>query len=137
MNDIDFLLLILYYHDNYIEGRKRLQKIVCILKEKYGIPFSYVFRSYFYGPYSESLSSTLDTLVSGDIIDEEVDVIDEDEEIYQYVYRLKEENLIENIISKDIPTSEKIKSAIGQLKELNTNELVKLSKEVSKLYSTR
>jgi hypothetical protein len=77
----------------------------------------------------------LDTLVSSDILNEEVDIMDEDEEIYQYIYTLKEEDLIKDIISKDVEASKKIESAINQLKGLRTSELVKLSKDISKLYS--
>lgn len=137
MNDIELLLLALHYHDNYINGRKRLQKIICILKEKYGIPFSYSFKSYYYGPYSDSLSNTIDTLVSNGIIDEEIEVIDEEEEIYQYGYCLNEIEIIYNLIGKDVETANKIESAINELKEQSTNNLVQLSKKVSNLHSTR
>lgn len=137
MNDIELLLLTIYYHDNYINGRKRLQKIVCILKEEFGINFSYSFKSYFYGPYSDSLYDTLNTLVSSNIVEEDIEIINEEEEVYQYFYKLNDTNVIESIIEKDVETANEISSAINQLKELNTSDLVRRSKKVSNLHSTR
>lgn len=138
MNDVELILLTLYNHDNYINGRKRLQKIICVLKNKYGIQFSYDFKPYYYGPYSESLSNALDVLVSSDMIDEEVEVIDEYDEIYQYVYKLKQngQDIVKTIIAQNKEICKKLESAVNEIKGLDTKKLVNLSKEVSNLYNT-
>jgi uncharacterized protein YwgA len=137
VNDVELILLTLYHHDNHVNGRKRLQKIICVLKNKYNIQFSYNFKPYYYGPYSESLSNALDVLVSSDMIEEEVEVIDEYDEIYQYVYKLKQngKDIIKTIITQNKEMSKKLETAINEIKGLDTKKLVYLSKEVSNLYN--
>lgn len=53
-----------------IEGRKKIQKIVHILKE-YGQPFSYRYGFHFHGPFSAELKAEIDLLVSEKLVVEE------------------------------------------------------------------
>ncbi|PAW76938.1 MAG: hypothetical protein B9S32_13500 [Verrucomicrobia bacterium Tous-C9LFEB] len=53
-----------------IEGRKKLQKTVHILKEL-GVPFSEKFEYSYYGMYSPQLKNEIDALVSESLLEEE------------------------------------------------------------------
>jgi hypothetical protein len=52
-----------------VEGRKKLQKIVYILKAR-GHDFPQHFGYLHYGPFSSEVAAEIDSLVSGDLIDE-------------------------------------------------------------------
>ena len=68
-----------------IEGRKRFQKKVCILKHEYEVPFSFEYIPYYYGPFSENLASSLDNLVGlGYVLEERTEYSG----LLQYTYRL-------------------------------------------------
>lgn len=54
-----------------IEGRKRFQKIVFLLKEESAVQFTYPFTSYLYGPYSSRLQDDIDILVQTGNLQEE------------------------------------------------------------------
>lgn len=53
-----------------IEGRKKLQKIVHILKEA-GAPLGYRYGYHFHGPFSAELKGEIDTLVAEELLREE------------------------------------------------------------------
>ena len=136
--NLGLLLLTLLYSDGKIEGRKRFQKIVCILKHQSGIPFNYEFIPYFYGPYAEDLANSLNTLVSSGLVEERKSLVSE--MFSQYVYELTNQgtelatNLskkIENINSK---LFHQFSQEVSSLKYIDTPELVKHSKKVSKMY---
>lgn len=74
----DKILLILaslFYSDSSIRGRTRFQKIVFLLKEKYGISFDFEFKPYYYGPYSEELSDTLSLLTALKFVEEDAEYL--------------------------------------------------------------
>ena len=133
-----FLLLSLFHfaNDKKIEGRKRLQKLVCILKHGHSVPFSYNFIPYYYGPYSEDLTDTVDSLVG-------LGLLTETKEMYpsgipKYVYELtpqgteKVEGNIKTIQSEiDL---DKLQTLTKTLDEKSTEDLVFESKQTSKLY---
>lgn len=133
-----FLLLTMFYFTNQkkIEGRKRLQKLVCILKHGRDIPFSYNFKPYYYGPYSEELTDTVDTLVGLGLLKEEKEILNSG--IAKYVYELTpqgNEKIEESV--KNIQTGidiEKFQALTKELESKSTEDLVLESKSVSKLY---
>jgi uncharacterized protein YwgA len=132
LNNIDLLLLTFYYNDNVISGRKRLQKIICVLKNKYKIDFSYQFIPYYYGPFSNSLSNTLDILIDSGLI-EETQLISNNILKYNYILTEKGKILASKLVeNNEVPIE--LHSYVDELKNKTTPELVKLSKEVSGLY---
>jgi uncharacterized protein YwgA len=132
-NNLALLLLVLHYCDGKINGRKRFQKIICILKYKYNIPFNFDFIPYYYGPFSEDLSSSLDTLVGSGILKEQKNTISDS--ITQFAYELTDhgkkmtQGLIE-ISGSNSPFIQRINAAVTELKIVETPALVRLSKEV-------
>jgi len=133
-----FLLLTMFHFTNQkkIEGRKRLQKLVCILKHGRDIPFSYNFKPYYYGPYSEELTDAVDTLVGLGLLKEEKEILNSG--IAKYVYELTpqgNEKIEESV--KNIQTGidiEKFQALTKELESKSTEDLVLESKSVSKLY---
>ena len=133
-----FLLLTMFHFTNQkkVEGRKRLQKLVCILKHGHDIPFSYNFKPYYYGPYSEELTDAVDTLVGLGLLKEKKEILDSG--IAKYVYELTpqgNEKIEESV--KNIQTGidiEKFQALTKELESKSTEDLVLESKSVSKLY---
>ena len=133
-----FLLLSMFHFTNQkkIEGRKRLQKLVCILKHGREVPFSFNFKPYYYGPYSEELTDAVDTLVGLGFLMEKKEILSSG--ISKYVYELtpqgneKVEEHIKNITS-DIDI-EKFETLTQELEGKSTEDLVLESKSVSNLY---
>ncbi len=133
-----FLLLSMFHFTNQkkIEGRKRLQKFVCILKHGSEVPFSFNFKPYYYGPYSEELTEAVDTLVGLGLLTEKKEIFNSG--ISKYVYELtpqgndKVEENIKNITS-DIDI-EKFETLTQELEGKSTEDLVLESKSVSNLY---
>ncbi|MDE1819119.1 MAG: hypothetical protein KGI19_11015, partial [Thaumarchaeota archaeon] len=119
--------------------RKRLQKEVCILKYGENIPFNYEFRSYYYGPYSESLTEAIDTLTSLGFVKEKREMLSD--HVSKYVYELtsqgkkKVSSVLANMKKTNPQLLSKLHSSINGLKTKSTEELVIKSKEVSHLYS--
>ena len=129
----DFALLLCLFRDSggLIEGRKRLQKIVCTMKYKNKIPFSFEFRRYFYGPYSEELADIVDSMVGTGLLKERSELLGPD--IVQYIYQLsdKGKELAErtvNVLDKKLVT--KLQKSSEEINEIPTSELVSLSKRV-------
>jgi len=90
---IEFMLLKEYFklakvfsYCEKIEGRKKLQKIIYILKEM-GYPFYEEFDFHFYGPYSEQLTLEIEALKDLEIIKEERE---DDSGWVKYIYRITE-----------------------------------------------
>jgi len=129
----DFALLLCLFRDSggLIEGRKRLQKIVCTMKYKNKIPFSFEFRRYFYGPYSEELADIVDSMVGTGLLREWSELLGPD--VVQYTYQLsdKGEELAEktvNVLDEKLVT--KLQKSSKEIKALSTSDLVSLSKRV-------
>ncbi|MCS7365125.1 MAG: hypothetical protein NDF54_06805 [archaeon GB-1867-035] len=122
------LLKILKEHSGVIEGRKRFQKIVFLLKEKYGIPLKYSFLSYYYGPYSKELQRDLNILVRLGLIEEDFDGV-------MYTYKLTE--LGEKLLNKkawniDRKLERKLKDIVKYLEKIDTFKIVSEAKELMK-----
>lgn len=132
--DLYLILGVLHFTNEQIKGRKRMQKIICILKHKYNIHFSYEFSPHLYGPYSEDLAHSLDTLITLGIVKEEREKLDKN--MWQYVYELTPygTNLIQSAINKKddiIGEVTKISELVNILNNLSTLQLVGISKEAS------
>jgi uncharacterized protein YwgA len=67
MPDILWLVFIAN-HLQKIEGRKRFQKIVFLLKHFYNVSLRYNFMPYLYGPYCPELQNHIDILVSENVL---------------------------------------------------------------------
>ncbi|HKU32716.1 MAG TPA: hypothetical protein VJR22_02580 [Candidatus Nitrosotalea sp.] len=137
--DLALLLTLIHLNDDKIEGRKRLQKQVCILKYGAKIPFNYEFRSYYYGPYSDNLTEAIDTLTSLGFIKERREMLTD--YISKYVYELTDDGKkkVSSVLIKMKKNNpqllSKLNSSVNELKTKRTDELVIKSKEVSHLTS--
>jgi uncharacterized protein YwgA len=112
-----------------IDGRKRLQKIICIAKYQYNLPFSYEFKPHFYGPYSEDLTSSIESLRSSGFVQE----MKQQTLHIHYSYSLTEKGIryVERLNDKSL---EKEILKLQELKSMEINELVKLSKKILPQY---
>jgi len=125
-----FLILLLLHLNKKVQGRTRFQKTVCLLKHKYQIPFSFSFKSYYYGPYSEDLADTLSLLQGTNLIEEVSEPLNE--EMVRYSYRLTErgEDIIRSTISSaDKELLTKMKKNIEEIQNIRTAELIALAKK--------
>ena len=119
---------------NKIEGRTRLQKMVYILKEKEKIPFSFKYKPYFYGPYSEELYETIQDLVALNLLKEEIEP--KGNGVYQYDYVLTEPGKqyaekISKLLEKETPEiEEKIKKKTRKYIEKPLSEVINEAKSI-------
>ena len=131
-SDVSFLLSLFYHSGGVIEGRKRLQKIVCVMKHKEGVPFSFEFKPYFYGPYSEELSDVIETLVGAKLLVEERELIWP--RIVRYKYSLSDrgKELSDRIVRllENSKAEERIEETSGKLNALPIADLVYLAKKL-------
>ncbi|MEM3584769.1 MAG: hypothetical protein QW193_05825 [Nitrososphaerales archaeon] len=125
------LLLLFYALGGKIEGRKRIQKIVCIAKHKYGIEFPFEFYPYFYGPYSMQLQDVLDILVSAKILEEKVEATPSGYNKYTYSLTKEGENLAK--IIQDRLDDKKILEKLNELKRLKEYDIEELVKEAKQI----
>ena len=54
-------------------GRTRIQKMIYFLRER--LPIAATYTAYYYGPYSEEVTASLDSLVAHGLLEEEVEPI--------------------------------------------------------------
>jgi len=125
------LLLKLIKNNGPIYGRKRLQKLVFILKEKYHIPFEYNFVLHYFGPYSSELQEDISFLVDIGFIKE----IEPTLSMGPYIYELTDEGrriCEEKTLGSSI--EQRLIEGVTELSSLPTSTLVDLS---YRLYSSR
>lgn len=136
VSDLSLLMSLVHLSDGEkIEGRKRLQKLVCVLKHKYKIPFSYKFKPYYYGPYSEGLTEAVDTLVGLDYLRETKETLNYGISKYTYVLTDSGKDKAGGLNNADQGVDlDAFKTAIRTLGSKSTEELVSESKSVSQLY---
>ncbi|MCL2135841.1 MAG: hypothetical protein FWH37_09930 [Candidatus Bathyarchaeota archaeon] len=85
----DIVLLINFFGNcESVEGRTRIQKDICILKYEDNVPFTFDFVSNYYGPYSHSLSETIDVLIAANLLTETIVPLPTG--VKRYDYRLTE-----------------------------------------------
>ncbi|MGQ9460502.1 MAG: hypothetical protein ACUVRA_04655 [Candidatus Bathyarchaeaceae archaeon] len=130
--DILLLLLLLHLYKKPIIGRTRFQKIVCVLKEKFGVPFECKFRSYYYGPYSEELADSLSLLQGTKLVNETTEVLGINVVRYNYELTEKGKEIAEKIISEigDKKFLEEFKKNLSEIQKIPTPELISLSKKL-------
>jgi uncharacterized protein YwgA len=120
------LLILAANYLEKIEGRKRFQKTIFLLQEKYGIEFGYRFTSYLYGPYSAQLQNDIDLLARTDYL--KVSKID-----HLYLYEItplgeKSASQIEKEYGSE--RAIKLRKHSDDLKDFDTDELVQWSKQL-------
>lgn len=116
--DFHYILTVLNNLEK-IHGRKRFQKLIFLLKEKYEIPFSYNFISHYYGPYSRGLQIDIDNMENSQMI-----------EVSKNNYPISHK-ITKNGKKNFKLLNESNKKLVKALKELNsksTSELVEMSK---------
>lgn len=122
-----------------VEGRTRVQKLVCDLQFERKVPLKFNFRSYFYGPYSEDLADLISDLVGLKILEEEPVQIDYWRR--RYDYRLSEQGkiLFDNIYSKlkqeNPELLTRLTQSIAELDNIPTPTLIEMAKEASQMQS--
>ena len=130
-NDLIFLLETIHFSGG-INGRKRLQKTICVLKHRDNISLEFNYVPYFYGPYSEELADSIKSLVGAGYLDEQADEIGIG--VYQYNYTLTDEGrrVIQPILNGNLPiydtTPEEIQNRVNQIDAMELDELVRYSK---------
>jgi uncharacterized protein YwgA len=130
--DLALLVMALGEARGPINGRKRLQKTVCLLKYHDKIPFSFGFKPYFYGPFSEQLAEAIEVLESSNIVNEEPTLLSN--EIVQYNYELTKsgKKLHKKLARQNEELTSDLAKALETITKLPTSELVRLSKRFIK-----
>ena len=127
IKDLDFLLEIIH-QSGVVNGRKRLQKTVCVLKYRDKIPLSFVFVPYYYGPYSETLADMIRALVGAGYVNEEP--VEVAIGIFQYNYSLTKQGLqrIEEPRKISDAQVKALRELVADINKMNLDDLVRLSK---------
>jgi len=135
-SDIALLIAVFGAHkNNKITGRTRIQKEICVLKYKSKIPFTFEYKSYFYGPYSEELSETINTLVGVKLLKETVTATGYNSYRYDYFLTEKGKELFQKLNHDANGLINKLQKQIKTLDQLDTPDLVSYAKAVSGLDS--
>jgi uncharacterized protein YwgA len=138
----DNILLVLgsmLFYGKPIEGRTRLQKIVFLLKTKYGLPFDFDFKPYYYGPYSEELSDVISLLRALGFAEEKIDSLGLDKIRYDYFLTEKGKRYFEQFSrsrEKNMEeVVEKLRRNISELSSCPTPKLILEAKSLMKVKS--
>ena len=136
--DIDLALLIALigaHQSQKIEGRTRIQKLVCILKTRDKLPFTFDFKPYFYGPYSDELSEDINTLIGMKLLEETITPIGFGSYRYDYSFTKNAQRLFSKLETASPEIVRKLRDKIKLLENMKTPDLVKLAKESSGIES--
>lgn len=120
------LLLIAANYFKRVEGRKQFQKAVFLLQEQFEIEFSYPFIPYLYGPYSSQLQNDIDNLAR-------TGYLKAGKNGPLYLYEITElGKLLVAQTEKEYgeKQSQDLKKKVDNLKDFETEELVKWSKQL-------
>jgi uncharacterized protein YwgA len=103
-----------------------------VLKEKFGVPFEYKFKPYYYGPYSRDLADSLSLLEGTNLVTERIENLRGG--IVRHNFELTErgKEITEKISSK-IENRKFLKELEGKIEEIEqipTPELIMLSKKI-------
>ncbi len=132
--DLNVLMETIHFSGT-VEGRKRLQKTICVLKHRDGLPLGFEFIPYYYGPYSEELADSIQSLIGAGYVNEEANEFMPG--VYQYNYSLTERGrqAIESILTEQRPlydrTPQQIQNLMDQINAMELDELVRLSKTLN------
>ena len=128
--DLHFLLKIIE-HSGMVGDRKRFQKTICVLKHRDGIPLGFDFVPYYYGPYSETLAGTVQSLVDAGYVHEKP--VEIGVGVFKYEYSLTEQGTreIRHAETKgDISgvSVGDLQNKIVEINKMKLDDLVRLSK---------
>ncbi len=130
IKDLHFLLKIIE-QSGTVGGRKRFQKTVCVLKHRDDIPLGFDFVPYYYGPYSETLAGTIQSLVgAGYVYEKPVEI---GVGVFKYEYSLTEQGKqeIQHVETKGdiggVSVSD-LQNKIVEINKMKLDDLVRLSK---------
>jgi len=132
-SDIFLLLLLLHLYKQPIRGRTRFQKIVCVLKNKFGVPFDFKFKSYYYGPYSKDLADTLSLLEGTNLVTEKMETLGTGIVRYNFELSEKGKEIAEKIVSKIKGERflQEFEEKMNKIQQISTPELISLSKKLN------
>ena len=131
-SDISLLIAVFGFHEGRkIEGRTRIQKEICLLKFKSKIPFTFNYKSYFYGPYSEELSETINTLVGVKLLKETAISVGYNSYRYDYFLTEQGEILFKQICQNADPIVNRLQKEAKTIEKIDTPKLVLLAKAES------
>jgi len=136
--NIDIILLISVFgaHEGgKIEGRTRIQKEICLLKYRSKLPFTFDFKPYYYGPYSEDLSDTLNTLVGVKLLKETIIPVSFNSFRYDYTLTERGKQLFDRFREDIKEIINSISKEVKELEILDTPNLVSLAKKISGIES--
>lgn len=131
-DDILLVLATLFYRRTPLKGRTRFQKTVFVLKEEYDVPFTFKFRPYYYGPYSEDLADLVFTLTAMKFLDEIPQKMSRD--IVRYNYRLTKKGREYFKVFKQsakegtLEAIERLEESIPQINRMGTGNLISTAK---------
>jgi len=135
LDDALLLLATLYHRKSSLKGRTRFQKTIFLLKEKFDVDFSFKFRPYYYGPYSEDLADFISIL-------EAVGLLEEIPErrgkgIFRYNYKLTEKGKAyfkkfkSSAKNETLEGLEKLRKDIVEINQLTTRNLIATAKALA------
>jgi len=133
-DNVLLLLATLFYQRVSIKGRTRFQKTIFLLREKYGVPFSFKFRPYYYGPYSEDLSDLISVLKAINIVNEFPEELGLG--ITRYNYQLTErgkkyfKELQRSAEDRTLDTLHELEESVHLVNRMNTPALISTAKAV-------
>ena len=134
--DIALLISVFGVHeDNKIEGRTRIQKEICLLKYKSKLPFTFNYKPYYYGPYSEELSETINTLVGVKLLKETIIPVGFNSFRYDYTLTEKGKQLFNKIQESCEQLINSLSKEVEELERIETPNLVALAKKISGIES--
>ena len=132
-DDTLLLLATLFYPKGTLRGRTRFQKTVFLLKSKFDFSFSFRFRPYYYGPYSEDLADSISILKAVGVLAEDPQPLGID--IVRYNYRLTRKGSVyfrklKRSVKKKL--LDKLKANIREVKAMSTRDLISSAKTLMK-----
>lgn len=134
VNDLRGLLYLISKASGGFPFRIRLQKLVLLAKIEAKYPFSFKYASYFYGPYSPELQSTLGEIISAGLVKEENREMINNRSGYFYSLTKEGSDYLADLA---MPVSEKGKldKLWEKYEKYGTDALVKVAKEISGIKS--
>jgi uncharacterized protein YwgA len=90
--------------DGIFRYRIRLQKFIILAKKEFGCPFTFDYKNYYYGPYSEDLQKSVKELIQEGFIDEHANELPNGN--FEFFYKLTDIGKVEtnklSLENKDI-----------------------------------
>ena len=125
------LLLLLKQLNNKIDSKTKLQKLLYFLSLKLSRNFGY--SPYFYGPYSSTVESALDELISAGFVEAKREVFGVDTkkgfEVKRYSFELTKDgrDFVSILNAEDSIEMGKIKDLVDKLNSLGSQDYLSLS----------